>query len=1419
MVLNSSSPPISPSPSSLHPPTSFKPKSLLRRASGVLRGTSPTTAAASSTSPSTSTATSGTLISSSGSNGSSLNQSADGNANGNGSGFEADVGSVGTTTMPRRRMSLSFLKGRRSSSNSLELDGGMTGMATQPSSSTCNSTSNNSISTILDSKSDNPSNFALPFGSITSTTSHSTSFQSTSTLQIPQSPPPTNSKSNYLSPKAASLLFSPEERAFRGSSLSPTTPTPSFNQHLTPEECAFRGIQYVPPTIAPPSPNTALFDLATGGGGGKWERFRNAVSSRSKGREREGSISRDGDRLISSSPIGNEGHSNMGASGTPSKAEKLLGISSDHAPSYPSTSKSDRFLGISNSSSDFLESSQRVGHQLVVGGRSRAPSDASRFTTTAASTSNTKTAEMERSESAPVRNVYSIPMHSIPRPTTGNSESSGISSNSHPYLQAKAKAEIQNRNRSSSTASSFFNGGGTTSSVHTESSSLGLGLSRHATEDSDFLNLGEGKEGDESSSSLALGFYPNLNQEKGDGDESFDDDDGVLDQDGVNGTPASEFQTFFPSLNKKESRDRLKEIREREKEKERERMEKLNDIRRMRKEKERRLRENSNEEKSDGVEGKKLGQYTTKEKEIKATQLSAEKVIEPTDYSKKQTLPNTMEPMTPVPPPSSWNQNQKLSSISPAISTKSKGLSALLGSPVGSSDLENEVSVEKKKKKVGVHAADLMAEFNLEKPKKKETNGTPKKKKGSIRGRSSDGLETKKKDGEFETPKKFLGGHRRESSTPKAGNGIFGAASSGFKNGTQEPAFNSSSFEKGVDPFTQPVFNRKPVKGLFESLDQDQEHHQGTTNLEDELDEDRTVSLRPRLLSKTSSIRSRKRLSSLHLSEGFDLVLDSDLDARTRARDAMKEMVDEDSHEEEEDEGEDGDGRTCASSDFEGEGLMMEDPKVGDFVERGYASAEEGEPSPSDTDRFKDPDGEDGDTSSLHPSFVTAANGASTKDSISRNSSQHETEPLPPLPTPKEAPIDPQLQPSSPSIPRALATLSTLPPLASLVEACLSAELHSANSKPASQLWKTPNLSNSNSTISKGFKLLSSSSNKDLVPKSWIGYVRSYAKGELDLSNPPKPRAAPIVSFPTPRSSHSPSFEVTGGALRHQRSSSSFARFEGFGGTAASSNFPNSPVPISGHQTSLSLSSPLPIPPRNDGEGRTSPLPISSSSPLFGSSAGGFRGSNSNLPRPSPNFNGFNNSYGCSPKGRVVDERMRMSQEDEEIVRREAQEIQAVGGEGDIRAPRPPFEAERQISVKPYLDALKLNSSSVRKKFEGLDLVINRLAQDLDVQCSGITLLGGDEAYLLAKVGMDEKLERGLGFKMGKETLGEQRQDPKLRHPSALTLDGLGVLMNEDEEREELVEGVEDGRSAEEEETEDQSQMSIPRDCLLGESW
>lgn len=267
----------------------------------------------------------------------------------------------------------------------------------------------------------------------------------------------------------------------------------------------------------------------------------------------------------------------------------------------------------------------------------------------------------------------------------------------------------------------------------------------------------------------------------------------------------------------------------------------------------------------------------------------------------------------------------------------------------------------------------------------------------------------------------------------------------------------------------------------------------------------------------------------------------------------------------------------------------------------------------------------------------------------------------------------------------ALELLRQLPPLASYTAECLS-DSAKAGGAALQAPWTDARA-----------KLLSCSSPKEALPKSWIAYVRAYARGDIDMSSAPPPRSAPLVQRAVRRSAATPTLDAAASPAKSLRGRSSAASMRaGFDAPGALHKgiglelFPASPQP-----------------------GALAASPSTTSLGAEQRSYGGLR---------SPKM------LKKKSKSREV---MRMPVEDAEENLREAEEAAAVGGEGDIRAPRPPFEAHRLVLARSVRGAATAQPSA------RLQTIVERLAGALDTSYAGVHLLLDEESVVLAQAGQD----------------------------------------------------------------------------------
>lgn len=264
---------------------------------------------------------------------------------------------------------------------------------------------------------------------------------------------------------------------------------------------------------------------------------------------------------------------------------------------------------------------------------------------------------------------------------------------------------------------------------------------------------------------------------------------------------------------------------------------------------------------------------------------------------------------------------------------------------------------------------------------------------------------------------------------------------------------------------------------------------------------------------------------------------------------------------------------------------------------------------------------------------------------------------------------------------RASRMLSDLPALSTLLHSCLLAS-KSTTQSPWYDLTHRP---------------LCASSPKDRIPRSWSGYVRAYARGEFDLSQPPKPRSAPLVEHAVPRSSPNPAVE------RRARQTS----------------LEDGPLDSLPKGIGLDFAFPLP-PSRADGHEKGLETPGQhlnylqvQHEPRRGSEA-----TIQTIAAKSPLLDGA-------------------TEDPEDTLQMEAEEVLAVGGMGDLKAPRPPYEAERQQATMQYLAALGIDGECRAASYQSSRLVaiVDRLAAMLSTRQASIQLVSDDEVISLAKSG------------------------------------------------------------------------------------
>lgn len=314
--------------------------------------------------------------------------------------------------------------------------------------------------------------------------------------------------------------------------------------------------------------------------------------------------------------------------------------------------------------------------------------------------------------------------------------------------------------------------------------------------------------------------------------------------------------------------------------------------------------------------------------------------------------------------------------------------------------------------------------------------------------------------------------------------------------------------------------------------------------------------------------------------------------------------------------------------------------------------------------------------------------------------------------------------------------LSSLPPLTTMVDDCLSMAWHTSGDDPWQGVKAKP---------------LTASSSKDVVPKSWASYIKAYSRGELDLSNPPAPRSAPLVKRARPRASPNPnagtpsfsSPSPSARPLNHQSSNNSIA---------SAFELPTATNKGIGLDFGTSKS-------RDRDVGSRATLRSPSCDALFSYSPSS--SPTSWMPTPSTATKGTSPRFAtASPKSPKFNlrktksrEMLRMPEEDVEEIRTQAEEISAVGGMGDIRAPRPAWEAKRNHAAKELLDAYRRESHqggghnasfTSRRPNARLEAIVERLAVSMGCSYAGVQLLLSDEAIVLASSGLDEGARASL---------------------------------------------------------------------------
>ncbi|CAO1615383.1 unnamed protein product [Jaminaea pallidilutea] len=252
--------------------------------------------------------------------------------------------------------------------------------------------------------------------------------------------------------------------------------------------------------------------------------------------------------------------------------------------------------------------------------------------------------------------------------------------------------------------------------------------------------------------------------------------------------------------------------------------------------------------------------------------------------------------------------------------------------------------------------------------------------------------------------------------------------------------------------------------------------------------------------------------------------------------------------------------------------------------------------------------------------------------------------------------------------------LGALPPLSSLLDACLI-----ASQAPGKSPWQVTT-----------HRPASTSSSQDRIPSSWNDFIRAYAAGDIDLSSPPQPREALMAVH---AAADPPLFE-------HARMAS--------GESEALDAFPSS--------SGIGLDFTFPMPPtrsrrdseRADDHGHTG--------------------------RNTDSLGRTEDVMEAAASGSsLLAEADGLAQEDDLA---KAQETATIGGLGDFKAPRPPFEAARQLATSVCLESLDF-ASGPASSYHNANLlaIVERLASLLGAAEASIRLVSNDELITLARTG------------------------------------------------------------------------------------
>ncbi|CAO1619881.1 unnamed protein product [Parajaminaea phylloscopi] len=246
----------------------------------------------------------------------------------------------------------------------------------------------------------------------------------------------------------------------------------------------------------------------------------------------------------------------------------------------------------------------------------------------------------------------------------------------------------------------------------------------------------------------------------------------------------------------------------------------------------------------------------------------------------------------------------------------------------------------------------------------------------------------------------------------------------------------------------------------------------------------------------------------------------------------------------------------------------------------------------------------------------------------------------------------------------AIKTLSTLPPLSSLLDACIV-----ASKGGVIDPW-----------LNMSHRPLTASASSAHLPPSWPEYIKAYARGDFDISQPPKPVYTP----------HESSYESV-----HSR-----------GETLSSAMHPSHVRVHSGDKFGPNIDDlAFPMPPtRPDGGGTPSQSVLGSPASLTQS-----------LPHQ-PESHGLAH-WAVSQKDSCPDQ------------------IPDQPNSALCEAPRPHFEDDRQSAVSQLMAALGLNMPHPRPLYHNatLSAIVARLGRVLSARDTSIQLISEDELITLAQ--------------------------------------------------------------------------------------